>query len=44
MTGKYLYKLYVNQFIPKPFKKQDEIQDPQLEIILNKDRPRPTYY
>ena len=44
MTGKYLYKLYVNQFISKLFKKEDEIQDSQLEIILNKGRPRPTYY
>ena len=25
-------------------KKQDEIQDSQLQIILNKGRPRPTYY
>ena len=28
----------------KPFKKQDEIQDSQLQIIINKGRPRPTYY
>ena len=28
----------------KPFKKQDEIQDSQLQINLNKGRPRPTYY
>ena len=28
----------------KPFKKQDEIQDSQLQIILNKGRLRPTYY
>ena len=31
-------------FMSKPFKKQDEIQDSQLQIILNKGRPRPTYY
>ena len=31
-------------FMSKPLKKQDEIQDSQLQIILNKGRPRPTYY
>ena len=31
-------------FMSKPFKKQDEIQDSQLQIILNKGRPRLTYY
>ena len=31
-------------FMSKPFKKQDEIQGSQLQIILNKGRPRPTYY
>ena len=29
-------------FMSKPFKKQDEIQDSQLQIILNKGRPWPT--
>ena len=29
-------------FMSKPFKKQDEIQDSQLQIILNKGRPRLT--
>ena len=28
-------------FMSKPFKKEDEIQDSQLQIILNKGRPRP---
>ena len=28
----------------KPFKKQDEIQDSQLQIILSKGRPRPTLH
>ena len=31
-------------FKSKPFKKQDEIQDSQLQIILNKGRPLATYY
>ena len=31
-------------FMSKPFKNQDEIQDSQLQIILNKGRPRLTYY
>ena len=26
-------------FMSKPFKKQDEIQDSQLQIIINKGRP-----
>ena len=31
-------------FMSKPFKKQDEIQDSQLQIIINKGKPRPTCY